>query len=85
MKAFLETFPEKAWEHDSLIASNRICSAARRTWLCSAEDAINRLHRAVLRGSGVAYDVRKVEPYGVYDKVDWEVPIGKHGDTYDRY
>ena len=39
----------------------------------------------VLRGSGVAYDVRKYEPYGVYDKVDWEVPIGKNGDTYDRY
>ena len=38
-----------------------------------------------MRGSGVAYDVRKLEPYGVYDKVDWEVPVGKNGDTYDRY
>ena len=52
----------------------------------SAEDAINfGMTGPALRGSGVAYDVRKLEPYGVYDKVDWEVPIGKNGDTYDRY
>ncbi len=38
-----------------------------------------------LRGSGVSYDVRKLEPYGVYHKVDWDVPVGKNGDTYDRY
>ena len=38
-----------------------------------------------MRGSGVDYDIRKYEPYGVYDKVEWEVPVGKRGDTYDRY
>ena len=52
----------------------------------SAEDAINfGLTGPTLRGSGVNYDMRKMEPYGVYDKVEWEVPVGKHGDTYDRY
>src|SRR3989442_1749026 len=52
----------------------------------SAQDAINfGCTGPVLRGSGIAYDVRKAEPYGAYDKVDWEVPIGKNGDTYDRY
>ena len=87
MKAFLETFPEKVKEYDSLIASNRIwLGRTKNIAVLSAEDAISfGCTGPVLRGSGVAYDVRKVEPYGVYDKVDWEVPIGKNGDTYDRY
>ncbi|MEY4704949.1 MAG: NADH-quinone oxidoreductase, subunit [Nitrospirota bacterium] len=87
MRAFLATFPEKVKEYDSLIASNRIwIGRTKNVALLSAEDAINfGCTGPVLRGSGVAYDVRKVEPYGVYDKVDWEVPIGKNGDTYDRY
>jgi NADH-quinone oxidoreductase subunit C/D len=52
----------------------------------SGEDAINfGMTGPALRGSGVSYDVRKLEPYGVYHKVDWEVPVGKNGDTYDRY
>ncbi len=87
MKAFLDTFPEKVKEYDSLIASNRIwLGRTKNVAVLSAEDAINfGCTGPVLRGSGVAYDIRKVEPYGVYDKVDWEVPIGKNGDTYDRY
>ncbi len=87
MKAFLDTFPEKVKEYDSLIASNRIwLGRTKNVAVLSAEDAINfGCTGPVLRGSGVAYDIRKAEPYGVYDKVDWEVPIGKNGDTYDRY
>jgi NADH-quinone oxidoreductase subunit D len=38
-----------------------------------------------LRGSGVKWDIRKVFPYDRYDEVDFEVPIGTNGDTYDRY
>ena len=38
----------------------------------------------MLRGSGVKWDLRKVQPYEVYDQVDFEVPIGRHGDCYDR-
>jgi len=87
LKTFLDTFPEKVKEYDSLIASNRIwLGRTKNVAVISAEDAINfGCTGPVLRGSGVAYDVRKEEPYGVYDKVDWEVPIGKNGDTYDRY
>ena len=87
MKAFLDIFPEKVKEYDSLIASNRIwLGRTKNIAVLSAEDAISfGCTGPVLRGSGVAYDVRKAEPYGVYDKVDWEVPIGKNGDTYDRY
>ena len=87
MKAFLDIFPEKVKEYDSLIASNRIwLGRTKNVALLSAEDAINfGCTGPVLRGSGVAYDIRKAEPYGVYDKVEWDVPIGKNGDTYDRY
>jgi len=87
MRAFLDIFPEKVKEYDSLIASNRIwLGRTKNVAVLSAKDAINfGCTGPVLRGSGVAYDIRKVEPYGVYDKVDWEVPIGKNGDTYDRY
>ncbi len=87
LKAFLETFPAHIDEYNELLESNRIWLArTKNVAVISAEDAINfGLTGPVLRGSGVAYDVRKFEPYGAYDKVDWEVPIGKNGDTYDRY
>lgn len=87
LKTFLDTFPQKVSEYDNLIASNRIwLGRTKNVAVISAEDAVNfGLTGPTLRGSGVAYDVRKLEPYGVYHKVDWEVPIGKNGDTYDRY
>jgi len=39
----------------------------------------------MLRGSGVKWDLRKVQPYDNYDKVEFDVPIGKKGDNYDRF
>ena len=39
----------------------------------------------MLRGSGVPWDLRKAQPYDVYDKMDFDIPIGKNGDCYDRY
>ena len=39
----------------------------------------------VLRGSGVGYDVRKAEPYSIYDRFDFDVPVGSVGDVYDRF
>ncbi len=85
--AFLETFPDKIDEYNTLLENNRIwTSRTQGIAVISAKDAIAfGLTGPVLRGSGVAYDVRKAEPYGVYDKVEWEVPVGKNGDTYDRY
>jgi NADH-quinone oxidoreductase subunit C/D len=87
MREFLDTFQAHINEYDALIASNRIwVGRTKNVAVISAEDAINfGLTGPPLRGSGVAYDVRKLEPYGAYDKVEWEVPVGKHGDTYDRY
>ncbi len=87
LKAFLVTFPEKVSEYDQLLMTNRIwIGRTKNVAVISAEDAINfGLTGPTLRGSGIAYDIRKYEPYGVYDKIDWEVPVGKNGDTYDRY
>lgn len=87
LKAFLKTFPERIREYDTLLQQNRIWLARTKgVAVISGEDAINfGLTGPVLRGSGVPYDVRKLEPYGAYDRVEWEVPVGKDGDTYDRY
>jgi len=84
---FTEEFPSRIEEYETLIDQNRIW--LRRTkgiGVISAEEAINwGLSGPTLRGSGVPYDVRKFMPYAAYDKVEWEVPIGKNGDIYDRY
>ncbi len=87
LKTFLDSFPDHIREYDELLQSNRIWLArTKNVAVISSEDAINfGLTGPVLRGSGIAYDVRKFEPYGAYDKVEWEVPVGKNGDTYDRY
>lgn len=51
----------------------------------TAEDALNYGFSGVmLRGSGIQWDLRKTQPYDVYDQVDFDVPIGSHGDCYDR-
>jgi NADH dehydrogenase I D subunit len=84
---FLENFSEKLDEYNALLETNRIWLARTKgIAVISAEDAISfGLSGPTLRGSGVDYDLRKYEPYGAYDKVQWEVPVGKNGDTYDRY
>ena len=84
---FLETFSEKVDEYNILLETNRSWSGRTKgIAVISAKDAVNfGLTGPVLRGSGGNYDIRKAEPYGVYDRVEWEVPLGKNGDTYDRY
>ena len=84
---FLEIFSEKVDEYNVLLETNRIwIGRTKGIAVISAKDAVNfGLTGPVLRGSGVNYDIRKAEPYGVYDRVEWEVPLGKNGDTYDRY
>ncbi|HEX9757732.1 MAG TPA: NADH dehydrogenase (quinone) subunit D [Nitrospiria bacterium] len=84
---FLDYFPPKIEEYNTLLETNRIWIArTKHIAVISAEDAISfGLSGPTLRGSGVDYDLRKAEPYGAYDKVEWNVPLGKNGDTYDRY
>ncbi len=84
---YLDYFPPKVDEYNTLLETNRIWIARTKDIaVISAEDAISfGLSGPTLRGSGVDYDLRKAEPYGAYDKVEWNVPLGKRGDTYDRY
>lgn len=86
--AFTEEFPNTIErEYETLLNENRIWK--QRTegiGVISAEEAINwGLTGPTLRGSGVPYDVRKYAPYDAYDKVEFNVPVGKNGDVYDRY
>ncbi|MBI3593016.1 MAG: NADH dehydrogenase (quinone) subunit D [Nitrospirae bacterium] len=85
---FTEEFPRKVEEeYETLIDQNRIwLQRTKGIGVISAEDAINwGLTGPTLRGSGVPYDIRKYAPYDAYDKVEFDVPVGKNGDVYDRY
>ncbi len=84
---FCDEFPEHIEEYDTLIRENRIWhNRTKGVAVLSAEEAISYgLSGPTLRGSGVNWDIRKAEPYGAYDKVEWEVPLGENGDVYDRY
>ncbi len=86
-REFTEIFPKRLEEYDTLIRQNRIwLQRTQGIGVMTAEEAVNYgLTGATLRGSGVNYDLRKVEPYAAYDKVDFEVPLGTKGDVYDRY
>lgn len=84
---FTEEFPGRIEEYETLIDQNRIwLQRTQGIGVISAEEAINRgLTGPMLRGSGVPYDIRKYEPYDAYDRVEFDVPVGKNGDVYDRY
>jgi NADH dehydrogenase I D subunit len=87
LRRFIADFPSKIVEYDTLLVTNRIWLArTKNIAVISAEDAVSfGLSGPTLRGSGVDYDLRKISPYGAYGKVEWSVPLGKNGDTYDRY
>ncbi len=84
---FCEEFPSRILEYETLIDQNRIwLQRTKGIGVISAEEAINwGFTGPTLRGSGVDYDVRKYFPYDAYDKVEFEVPVGKEGDVYARY
>ncbi len=86
-REFVELFPGKMDEYEELLTNNRIWK--RRTvgiGVLEPEMAIEYgITGPMLRGSGVDWDIRKQMPYEAYDQVEFEVPLGKNGDTYDRY
>ncbi|MBI3092488.1 MAG: NADH-quinone oxidoreductase subunit D [Candidatus Tectomicrobia bacterium] len=86
-REFCKEFPGHVLSYERLLTENRIFrKRTEGVAVISAEDAINLgLTGPSLRGSGVYWDIRKAEPYLVYDEVDFEIPIGKNGDVYDRY
>ncbi|MEA3332993.1 MAG: NADH dehydrogenase (quinone) subunit D [Pseudomonadota bacterium] len=87
LRAFIKWFPTALEGYNTLLSDNIIWR--KRTMgigKISAKDAINYgLTGPSLRGSGVAYDIRKTMPYGCYNDFDFKVPVGSNGDVYDRY
>ena len=74
-------------DYEDLLTANEIfINRTKDVAVISAKDAIDySLSGPMLRGSGVNYDVRKANPYSGYENFDFEVPLGKKGDAYDRY
>lgn len=87
VRAFCDMFPKRLEEYETLLNENRIwLGRTVGIGVISAEDAISLgLTGAPLRGSGVDYDVRKTDPYECYADLEFDIPIGENGDTFDRY
>ena len=85
--AWAEEFPKFITEMEDLLNGNRIFKQRLvDIGVISAEDALAwGFSGPCLRGSGVAWDLRRSQPYDKYDEVEFEVPIGKNGDSFDRY
>ena len=85
--AFTDKFPACVDQYETLLTDNRIWK--QRTvniGVVSPERALNLgFTGPMLRGSGVEWDLRKKQPYEVYDQLDFDIPIGSNGDCYDRY
>ncbi|MEO6910091.1 MAG: NADH-quinone oxidoreductase subunit D [Edaphobacter sp.] len=83
----IDGFPRFLDEFDRLLSDNEILLARTQgIGVVSKELAIQGgITGPVLRASGVNYDIRKVDRYGIYERFDFKVPLGAHGDVYDRY
>ena len=87
LEDFTNRFPGYVDDYETLLTDNRIWK--QRTvgiGVISPERAIAKgFSGPMLRGSGVEWDLRKKQPYEVYDRLDFEIPVGVNGDSYDRY
>ena len=84
---FANRFPKYVDEYETLLTDNRIWK--QRTVGIGVVDPDRALALGMtgpmLRGSGIAWDLRKKQPYEVYDQLDFDIPVGVNGDCYDRY
>jgi NADH-quinone oxidoreductase subunit D len=87
LEDFTERFPKYVDEYHTLLTDNRIWK--QRTvgvGVVSPERALQLgFTGPMLRGSGIAWDLRKKQPYEVYDRMEFDIPVGTNGDCYDRY
>lgn len=87
IRDFATRFPKRIDDMETLLTENRIFKA--RTvdiGKITAEDALDwGFTGPMIRASGLPWDLRKSQPYEVYGQLDFDIPIGKHGDCYDRY
>ncbi len=87
VRGVIDRYPRFLDEFEALLSGNEILMARTQgVGVLSRELAINAgITGPMLRASGVDYDIRKVDAYGIYPRFEFRVPLGKHGDTYDRY
>jgi NADH-quinone oxidoreductase subunit D len=87
IESFVKKFPENVDQYETLLTDNRIWK--QRTvniGVVSPERALNLgFTGPMLRGSGIEWDLRKKQPYAVYEEMDFDIPVGVNGDCYDRY
>ena len=87
IEAFTDRFPRRVDEYETLLTDNRIWK--QRTvniGVVSPKRAMQLgFSGPMLRGSGIAWDLRKQQSYDVYDRMDFDIPVGVNGDCYDRY
>jgi len=85
--AFCEKFPSCVDQYETLLTDNRIWKQRTVNIGVVPPDRALQLGFTgpLLRGSGIAWDLRKKQPYEVYDRLDFDIPVGTNGDCYDRY
>lgn len=84
---FIKQFPKKINDMENLLTENRIFKQRMvDIGVVSKQQAIDwGFSGPMIRGSGIAWDLRKSQPYEIYGELDFDIPIGKNGDSYDRY
>ncbi len=84
---FIKQFPKKINDMENLLTENRIFKQRMvDIGVVSKQQALDwGFSGPMIRGSGIAWDLRKSQPYEIYGELDFDVPIGKNGDSYDRY
>ncbi len=87
LRQFVDTYPKTLHEIDRVLTRNAVwVGRTQGVGTMTAQEAINySLSGPMLRASGVPYDLRKDRPYLEYDSYEFDVPVGEHGDVYDRY
>ncbi|HXH28398.1 MAG TPA: NADH-quinone oxidoreductase subunit D [Candidatus Polarisedimenticolia bacterium] len=87
VRHFIDIFPGREKEYEDLLTVNRIfLGRTQGVGVLKADDAVALgVSGPTLRASGVEYDVRRAQPYSSYDQFEFDVPLGRNGDTYDRY
>ena len=87
LQDFTDRFPKCVDEYETLLTDNRIWKQRTVNIGIVTPERAKALSFSgpMVRGSGLAWDLRKQQPYDVYDRVDFDIPVGTNGDCYDRY
>jgi NADH-quinone oxidoreductase subunit D len=87
VRKLVKDLPKRVDEYEDLLLGNEIIVArSRDVGVLTPEQAIaHSVSGPMLRASGVAWDIRRADPYAAYDKVEFSIALGTHGDVYDRF